>query len=213
VGLSQDLVVAAARALVEANGLDKLSLRAVAAQLGVAVNTVAWHVGDKEGLLTALADAMIADCVPDELPELPEARVRALLDRLYLALSSQRDGGRLARKGFVGAKPHTSKFSEVLLGALRDSGRGPREAAWTAWTLIHFVLGLVDEEQESIGHHPPSELTVTGPPDHPFLRESLGYLTEQSFPERFAYGVDLILGSTGQPDPEPIPTSRPGSAG
>jgi AcrR family transcriptional regulator len=53
--------VEAARALVEAGGPDALSMRKVAAEVGVATTSIYWHVGSRDELLHAVLDAMVAE--------------------------------------------------------------------------------------------------------------------------------------------------------
>src|SRR5207244_6650430 len=57
-------LVAAARALIEVGGVDALSMRKLAAEVGVAPTAIYWHVGSREDLLNAVLDAMIADLPP-----------------------------------------------------------------------------------------------------------------------------------------------------
>src|SRR5579871_4333073 len=52
-------LIQAARALVEAGGPDALSMRKVAADVGVAATAIYWHVGSRDDLLHAVLDAMI----------------------------------------------------------------------------------------------------------------------------------------------------------
>ena len=54
--LSPDAVVDAAMAMVERDGADQLSMRKLAADLGVSVNTIYWHVGSREQLLDAVIE-------------------------------------------------------------------------------------------------------------------------------------------------------------
>ena len=60
-GLSRDEVVAAALTILRGRGLDSLSMRHVATELGVAPNALYSHVPDKAGLLDAVLDAVLAD--------------------------------------------------------------------------------------------------------------------------------------------------------
>ena len=53
-GLDPDEVVATALALVEAGGPEALTMRKLAAELGVGTNTIYWHVGSREELIAAL---------------------------------------------------------------------------------------------------------------------------------------------------------------
>ncbi len=62
--VSRERIVAAARALVEADGPDALSMRKLAAELGVAHTAIYWHVGSREAVLNAVLDSMIAELPP-----------------------------------------------------------------------------------------------------------------------------------------------------
>jgi AcrR family transcriptional regulator len=53
-GLDRDDVVDAALALVEAGGGEALTMRKLAAELGVAPTTIYWHVGNRDDLVLAL---------------------------------------------------------------------------------------------------------------------------------------------------------------
>ena len=56
VPLSRDRVLEVAKAIVEAEGVQGLSMRALASKLGVAVTAIYWHVGNKDELLDALVE-------------------------------------------------------------------------------------------------------------------------------------------------------------
>ncbi|MFF4835462.1 TetR/AcrR family transcriptional regulator C-terminal domain-containing protein [Streptomyces sp. NPDC001315] len=193
VGLTEGQIIAAALEVLESDGFDRLSLRAVAGRLAVRVNAVAWHVKDKASLLSAVADAMMADCLPARLPRDPEERVRRILKSFRATLRSHRDGARLAREGFSLARPHWLAFAEAFHAALRATGRSPKDVAWTAWTLIYFVISLVNEEQASPDRTPGVEAAAADPATCPVLAEAIEHLTGSNFDDRFAYGVDLIL--------------------
>lgn len=60
-GLTQDTVVAAAIDLVEAEGVDALTMRGVAARLEVEAMSLYGHVLNKHGLIVAMADHMLRD--------------------------------------------------------------------------------------------------------------------------------------------------------
>ena len=63
-GTTRDAIVAAARTLVEAGGVEALSMRKLAADLGVAPTAIYWHVGSRDDVLHAVLDALIADLPP-----------------------------------------------------------------------------------------------------------------------------------------------------
>jgi TetR/AcrR family tetracycline transcriptional repressor len=59
--LSRDRVLDAAMAIIETDGVPALSMRALAAKLGVAVTAIYWHVGNKAELLAALVERIGTD--------------------------------------------------------------------------------------------------------------------------------------------------------
>ncbi|MFJ4188395.1 TetR/AcrR family transcriptional regulator [Kitasatospora sp. NPDC089509] len=80
-GLTPDVIVAAARRLIERDGIDALTMRAVATELDTAAASLYRHVADRESLLLAVLDE-IADGMPVDVPgDSPIARLlRRLLD-------------------------------------------------------------------------------------------------------------------------------------
>ncbi|MBT2442335.1 TetR family transcriptional regulator [Streptomyces sp. ISL-36] len=59
--LSREEVLETAGALVRQHGPDALTMRRLAAELGTAVTSIYWHVGNRESLLDALVERTVAD--------------------------------------------------------------------------------------------------------------------------------------------------------
>ncbi|WP_405852906.1 TetR family transcriptional regulator [Streptomyces sp. NBC_00090] len=59
--LSRDEVLDAAAALVREHGPDALTMRRLAGELGTAVTSIYWHVGNRESLLDALVARTVTD--------------------------------------------------------------------------------------------------------------------------------------------------------
>ncbi|MER8045183.1 TetR family transcriptional regulator [Streptomyces sp. NPDC094032] len=59
--LSRDQVLDTAAALVKEHGPAALTMRRLAAELGTAVTSIYWHVGNRESLLDALVERTVAD--------------------------------------------------------------------------------------------------------------------------------------------------------
>ncbi|MFJ8434902.1 TetR/AcrR family transcriptional regulator C-terminal domain-containing protein [Kitasatospora sp. NPDC094019] len=193
--LDPGTVIRAALELLDETGLDALSTRAVADRLGVRMNTVLWHVKTKAGMLELMADAVIGEIPLDGLPEHWEERVRELARRYRRALLAHRDGAALV-VGTSTAEPHTLRFAEALVAALLNGGLGEREAAWTAWALVYFTLGLGQEEQAAAEQPLDGRLAAAlSGTSHPALTRVLAHLGPDSFDERFEYGLSRIVGS------------------
>ncbi|MVO88092.1 TetR family transcriptional regulator [Streptomyces sp. p1417] len=192
-GLTPGAVARAALGLLADKGADGVSVRGTAERLGVRMNTVLWHAKTKTRLLELMADAIVAEIPLDGLPADPRARVRELLSRYRAVLLAHRDGARIVA-GTYAAEPATLRFAEALTAALLQGPRGEREAAWTAWDLLYFVLGLTQEEQSVPAADDTRLDRAVAAGDYPSLRRLAPHLRDTSFDGRFAHGLDLLLG-------------------
>ncbi|MFD2298983.1 TetR/AcrR family transcriptional regulator [Paracidovorax citrulli] len=86
-GVTRDDILATALTLLDESGGHGLTLRTLAARLGVTPMSLYHHVGDHAGLLRALSDRVYAE-VMEAVGESPDRRaeIQALLFRYYLAV-------------------------------------------------------------------------------------------------------------------------------
>ncbi|HVX68756.1 MAG TPA: TetR family transcriptional regulator [Mycobacteriales bacterium] len=59
--ISQEIVVETAIRLVEENDLEALTMRRLASELGTAVTSIYWHVGNRDTLVDLMVDKLLAD--------------------------------------------------------------------------------------------------------------------------------------------------------
>ncbi|MCX2947896.1 TetR/AcrR family transcriptional regulator C-terminal domain-containing protein [Lentzea sp. NEAU-D7] len=184
---SQADVVRTALEILDELGAEAVSMRAIAQRLDVRMNTVLWHVKSKARLEELMADAIVAGVSLDDLPRHWRERAAEIARRYRHALLAHRDGAAVVA-GTYAAEPATLDTAEALVAALLDGGLSEREAAWTCWSLIYFVLGLAQEEQAL--PRGPQGLDVG---ERSALRRVLPFLREESFDERFEFGVAKLL--------------------
>ncbi|MFD9902968.1 TetR/AcrR family transcriptional regulator C-terminal domain-containing protein [Streptomyces sp. NPDC059063] len=192
-GLTPHAVARAALGLLADKGADGVSVRGTAERLGVRMNTVLWHAKTKTRLLELMADAIVGEVSLDGLPAEWDARVRELMRRYRRVLLGHRDGARIVT-GTYAAEPATLRFAETLTTALLDGGLAPREAAWTAWNLQYFVLGLTQEEQSVPDAGDQRFVRALAEGDYPSLGRLAAHLGDASFDGRFDHGLGLLLG-------------------
>ncbi|MFD4635837.1 TetR/AcrR family transcriptional regulator C-terminal domain-containing protein [Lentzea sp. NPDC058436] len=186
---SQADVVRTALEILDERGAEAVSMRAIAEKLGVRMNTVLWHVKTKARLEELMADAIVAGVSLDGLPEHWRDRAAEIVRRYRLALLAHRDGAAVVA-GTYAAEPATLDTAEALVAALLDGGLSERDAAWTCWGVIYFVLGLAQEEQAL-----PNGSAALDVGERPALGRVLPFLAEESFDERFEFGVTKLLGT------------------
>lgn len=204
--LTRTAVVDAALHVLEDRGLDGLSTRAVADSLGVRMNTVLWHVKTKARMLELMADAVVGEIDYAGLPSEPRARARELARRYRRALLAHRDGAALVT-GTYPAEPHTLRFADRLIDALLEAGADEEQAAWTAWTVIYFLLGLVQEEQAAPDRFDDRLAGAVDPGTHPALHRVLAHMRQGSFEDRFTFGLEAILARRPAENRETTPTA------
>ncbi|MFE7118958.1 TetR/AcrR family transcriptional regulator C-terminal domain-containing protein [Streptomyces sp. NPDC057654] len=202
IGITLDDVVAAAFDALAKGGLAKLSTRAIAGELGVSMNTVMWHIRTKDRLLDAMADAVLAGIDLEDLPEKWDDQVIELLERLRRAMLAHRDGAALVAGTFPMASG-TVTYTDRMVGALRQGCPTPRTAAWTAWNVFYFTLGLVQEEQAALIQDRQRLRDFVDENRFPGLAPALDDFMSVDFGARFRYGIRQIISSAATtPAPE-----------
>ncbi|MFB8275182.1 TetR/AcrR family transcriptional regulator C-terminal domain-containing protein [Nocardia colli] len=190
---TQHDVMEAAFATLEAEGLEGLSLRGVARRLGAHLNSVSWQVKSKQSLIDSMADTIIGSVDTSDLPADPVQRVRVVATRYRAAMLAHRDGGRLVAGTFT-ATGRTLHVADVIVGSLLEAGYAEADAARLCWSIVYFTLGLT-QEQQTPAEKPRdrvAELIATGA--HPALAKvGLGLMIDDSFDDRFEYGIGRLL--------------------
>ncbi|QIJ66253.1 TetR/AcrR family transcriptional regulator C-terminal domain-containing protein [Streptomyces sp. JB150] len=144
-------VVRAAMALADAEGTAGLTMRRVAAELGIPTMSLYRHVANKEQLLALMVDAAFAgEPLPTRPPEGWRARLElsaAIQWRLYRAHPWLAAALNLSRPLLV---PHGMRHIEWVLAALDGLGLDPDTRMHAAVTLFAYVRGqAIDTEPEA----------------------------------------------------------------
>jgi TetR/AcrR family transcriptional regulator, tetracycline repressor protein len=149
VTLDRQRIVEEAVALLDAEGLDGVTTRKLAARLGVQSPTLYWHLPNKAALVTALAEAILEQEFPELAPPGPEERwqdwLGTLAGRLRRALLAHPDGARVLSAAQLCRK--MAGFSELAMSSLVDRGVPLRQARVIVLTVERFTVGHVLEEQ------------------------------------------------------------------
>jgi TetR/AcrR family tetracycline transcriptional repressor len=197
--LSREQVLAAALGLLDEAGLEQLTMRRLAAALGVQNGATYWHFRSKQALLEAMADTLLAGLTAGLDTESPwTERITELARRLRRALLSRRDGARLFSAAFF-PLPNALAYGEAVIAALGESGLSSRDAAWAADTLTYYVVGHTIEEQLAValpgsGHDATARLTgAVDPQRHPHMYAALAHIPAPHHQEHFDYGLHLIV--------------------
>ncbi|MDA4137430.1 MAG: TetR/AcrR family transcriptional regulator C-terminal domain-containing protein [Thaumarchaeota archaeon] len=149
-------VVKAAIELLDAEGLDQITLRQLASKFEVQPPALYWHFKDKQDLVDDMAQSILKASGLDEigLPEDTVAWAEWLTSVAYSmrrALLSHRDGGRVvAGASFFRAKS-LARLGVLTIAVLNRAGFDPLHANLGAGTVFDYVWGYVIEEQAGYG--------------------------------------------------------------
>lgn len=147
--LDKRQIVTEALALLDADGLDGVTLRKLAARLGVQQPTLYWHLPNKAALITAIADAILEHEFPEMTPPKPEDQwqdwLTGLAERLRRALLAHPDGARIISTSQASLR--MAAISELAISTLVTRDVPLRQARLIVLTVEHFTVGHVLEEQ------------------------------------------------------------------
>jgi AcrR family transcriptional regulator len=140
--LTLERIVAAAMGVADAEGLAAVSMRRVAAELGVATMSLYRHVSDKDALLMQMLDAVFARSpLPEELPDGWRDRL-ALAARLWWQ-TSRRHPWLVPAMSVTRpqAVPSAMPFTELILATLHAEGLDLATALTACLALFNYVRG------------------------------------------------------------------------
>ena len=200
--LSRVHVVAEAVRLADAEGVERLSMRRLANELGAGAMSLYHYVANKDELLDAMIDVVFTEI---ELPPLDAdwrsaMRLRAESARAVLARHPWAIGVIESR---VTPGPANLRHREAFTACLRQAGFSPIMATHATWLLDSYVYGFALQAASLPFDSAAALADMTAdvylpqlPPDEfPYLHESAAALIESGFdPDaQFGFGLDLIL--------------------
>jgi TetR/AcrR family tetracycline transcriptional repressor len=142
--MNRERVIETARRMVETGGVEALSMRKLAAELGVAPTGIYWHVGGREQLLTEIVDEVVAEMGDlNATGTTPKARMaslarairRQVLDHPYLVELARELG-----RGPATAFPGQVALAREATAAGLTGEDGARAVRALLWLVGGFIL-------------------------------------------------------------------------
>ena len=174
VAVSKTSIVGAALGILDQYGLADLSMRRIADALGVQAAAIYWHFANKQSLLAAVSDAILAGQASRD----GSLAVAAWARDLRSVLLSHRDAAELVAASLaVGLCERVPELAAIR--QLEADGWSPADASRAARAMVHFVLGHVMQEQTR------QNLLMVGVLDRS---------TEAFDEEGFEFGLQMFIG-------------------
>jgi TetR/AcrR family tetracycline transcriptional repressor len=147
--LDRKKVVRAALRLLDKVGLDGLTLRRLASELGVQAPALYWHFKNKQELLDEMATRVLVDSIADMLPgeqgDWPQWAM-SFGKEMRRMLLRHRDGAKMFSGTYL-TDPSVFESMEFSLRRFVDAGLSPRDASCAFKTIYCYTIGFTIEEQ------------------------------------------------------------------
>ena len=202
VPLSRDRVLQAAVAVADAGGIAALTIRSLAAELGVKPMSVYHYVANKDEILDGIVDLVFGEF---ELPAAGgdwqhEMRRRASSARRVLR---RHPWATPLLQSRLNAGPATLRHHNAMLGALRAAGFSVEQTAHAFALIDSYLYGFAMSETALPIHGPESVADLAGSMMERFSAAEYPHLVEftvehimqpgYDFGEEFDFGLTLIL--------------------
>jgi AcrR family transcriptional regulator len=201
--IDREAVLDAALRLLDAEGVEALTMRRLARELGVSAMAPYRYVGSKDELLMVLVDRLAARLVYPPRPRDPKGAILVLWATIYESLAEHPWVPEvLARRRMMA--PSVLGAVEEIHAALRDAGLSI-EAAVRAYRLMwNFTLGALLVRAGARSEMPSRQQGLRGAPDpgrYPMLAAAAAAWTEahdiDTYREDLEALVDALLMNAG----------------
>lgn len=203
--LTRERVAEQALALADAEGLDAVTIRRLAQELGVTAMALYWHFKNKDELLLGMVDHVMAEVrPPGQAARGWQPRLRTMVEALVAVMREHPSLSDLFPAVDKEAAPGFARAVNDALDLLTQAGFDLPDGYWVASYLLHGVIGLVAAQpgcpgrtpQEAAERRRQRRLAMESLPAdaYPMVVAFARTLEAEPDIERyFAFGVDMLL--------------------
>lgn len=209
-------ILAAARRIIDREDWEKLTIRRLAAELGIGPTTLYHHVRDKEDLLVQLLNDFAEQIPLPPLPATPRERIIVTAIAIHDSLAAWPWAAEvLTADGFVGLLDESALWlvENIVAGAI-DHGCTPDQAVDVFRNIWYFTVGEILVR----AHSARARATETHPTHHATFFKNLNesqmphlsaigdrwptLAARNTYPEALRALVNGLLAQTPTPNPE-----------
>ena len=190
--------------ILDADGESALTFRALTAHLATGAGAIYWHVANKDDLLAATTDHVIARVMTEVVGDAePREAIRTIALGVFDAIDAHPwVGAQLSREPWQSAM---LQIFEGIGGRLQALGVPERAQFDAAAALVNYVLGVAGQNAANARLLPrgtdrsaflasvAERWAQLDAADYPFVRVMAAQLAEHDDREQFLTGIDLVL--------------------
>jgi AcrR family transcriptional regulator len=201
--LTRERVVEQALAVADADGIEAVTIRRLATELGVTPMALYWHFKTKDDLLAGAADRLLDEVVVPEPDEDWAADLRAVLTALVAAMRPHPQVAGLVATRML-QHPTGLALTERALSRLAAAGFAPEPASALAVQALRAAISMVTGDQvddsgmsadERAGHLRQKQALISSlsPEEYPALVAHAVAMTYCDVETYFDTGIDLFI--------------------
>ncbi|GGU28894.1 TetR/AcrR family transcriptional regulator [Streptomyces coeruleorubidus] len=142
---SRAQILVAARRLIDQDGWEKLTIRRLAAEIGIGTTTLYHHIRNKDDLLLLLLNHHIEQIERPQLPGDPRERIVTAATAMHDALTAWPWAAEvLSADGFVGLLDESAMWMvEAIVAGAGDHGCTPEQSVDVFRNIWYYTVGEV----------------------------------------------------------------------
>lgn len=202
--LSKERIVQAAIAILDTEGENALTFRALAAHLATGSGAIYWHIANKTELLAAATEQVIARAVTDVPAGVPAREaIRTIAGGVFDAIEAHPwVGTELSRQPWQTAMLHIFEG----IGGQLDALGVPEAAQFNSGSaLVNYIIGVAgqnaanarllprDTDRTEFLQAVAAQWMRSDPAEYPHVHRAAAHLPGHDDREQFLAGIDLIL--------------------
>ncbi|EMF00394.1 Transcriptional regulator, TetR family protein [Streptomyces mobaraensis NBRC 13819 = DSM 40847] len=199
--LTRERIVGAAVALLDEEGLDRLTMRRLAERLGAGATTLYWHVTTKDDVVDLAVDAIFGETpVPDRPTDRPRDDIARLLHDWRRAVLRHPWSAELPSRRRPLLGPNFLAWMEFLQSALLRAGLGEDRLNAATWALYNHVMGATAAQSSlrlSAEEARAGRDYLEGRRERYPTVAAHSYITDDDWDGNFAAGLEYLLDGMG----------------
>lgn len=190
-------IATAALAVVDRDGLDAMSMRAVAKELGMSTMALYRYVSDRSEVEELVVDLVLQAVDPSMPPGSAGERLSVLAERARVAVSDH-PGVVPLLLTHRHRSPSSRRWGEAMLTVLADAGLAGKQRVIAFRAILGYVYGAQQVEHFGALSGPGTAALAALPAEEfPFLSETAAEASTVPPEEEFRLGLDIVIRGLG----------------
>jgi AcrR family transcriptional regulator len=200
--LTRQRIVREALRIMDAEGLEAVSMRRIGRELGVEAMSLYNHVRDKEDILDSICEEVMTEFRPPEGQDWAESARLGAQEYRRLLLAHPNVVTLMTERKAPFTNPESLRGYEFALDMFRRAGLSLTDSLKAFHVFGGYILGYVtmelgtmmggpEDEEHARAHQEMARMVETV--NLPRLREALPHLSDCDIEEQFEFGLGLLI--------------------